>query len=294
MSKFVAMDQSEKVGLGAAVGGHVLLLALLVLGLFRAAAPLGSDGGGSGDGIAVEIVSEGAVAEPDPAPPVAQEVEEVEEVEDIPVPVTETVVDPVPVVKPVQKVQPKPNQLVKPKVKSPTKPITKPAAKTITKPVQKPVKTATVTGRGGGKSDFEKQMEQKLGGLGGGGTGNTPQKGKGEGAGKGESIKTAGQISKEVNAVLGPKILRFVRQCAPSGVDVNRIITTVTINLSVNGGVTSLSGISQRGITDNNRAQAQPMERCVTGAIRKAAPFTELNAKDYDGWKSHRMSFQPN
>lgn len=287
MNKFIAMDQSEKVGLGAAVGGHLLLLALLVLGLFRAAVPLGSDGGGSGDGIAVEIVSEGAVAAPDPAPSVAQEVEEVE---DIPVPITETVVDPVPIAKPLEKVQPKPNQLVKPKVKSPTKPITKP----ITKPVQKPVKTATGTGRGGSKSDFEKQMEKKLGGLGGGGTGNTPQKGKGEGAGKGESIKTAGQISREVTAVLGPKILRFVRQCAPSGVDVNRIITTVTINLSVNGSVTSLSGISQRGITDNNRAQAQPMERCVTGAIRKAAPFTELNAKDYDGWKSHRMSFQPN
>lgn len=287
MNKFIAMDQSEKVGLGAAVGGHLLLLALLVLGLFRAAVPLGSDGGGSGDGIAVEIVSEGAVAAPDPAPSVAQEVEEVE---DIPVPITETVVDPVPIAKPLEKVQPKPNQLVKPKVQSPTKPITKP----ITKPVQKPVKTATGTGRGGSKSDFEKQMEKKLGGLGGGGTGNTPQKGKGEGAGKGESIKTAGQISREVTAVLGPKILRFVRQCAPSGVDVNRIITTVTINLSVNGSVTSLSGISQRGITDNNRAQAQPMERCVTGAIRKAAPFTELNAKDYDGWKSHRMSFQPN
>ena len=267
------MDQSEKVGLGAAVGGHAFLLALLVFGLLRAAAPMGLDGGGSGDGIAVEIVSEGAAAAPDLAPSV------VEEVEEIPVPIDETVVDPEPLLKPVQKLQPKPDQLVKPKIKSQPK------------PVQKTVKAGT--GAGGSKSEFEKAMEKKLGGI-GGGAGADKTKGPGEGSGQGASIKTAGQISKEVNAILGPKILRFIRQCAPSGVDVNRIITTVTINLSTSGGVNSLTGVSQRGITDNNRPQAQPMERCVTGAIRKAAPFTELNAKDYDGWKTHRMSFQPN
>jgi periplasmic protein TonB len=270
------MDQSEKVGLGAALGGHAFLLALLVFGLYRAAVPMGSDGGGSGDGIAVEIVSEGTAAAPEPAPSV------VEEIEEIPVPINETVVDPEPILKPVQKLQPKPDPLVKSKIKS-----------QLT-PVQKSVKTGT--GLGGGKSDFEKQMEKKLGGIGGGGTGGAIKKGKGEGAGagQGESIKTVGQISKEVNAILGPKILRYIRQCAPSGVDVNRIITTVTINLTASGGVGSLTGVSQRGITDNNRPQALPMERCVTGAIRKAAPFTELNPKDYDGWKVHRMSFQPN
>ena len=268
MNNPLAMDQSEKVGLGAALGGHVFLLALLVFGLFRAAVPTGSDGGGSGDGIAVEIVSEGAAAAPDPAPSV------VEEIEEIPVPIDEAVVDPEPILKPVQKLQPKP------KIKSPLI------------PVQKTVKNGTGSGRS--KSDFEQQMEKKLGGIGGSGTGDAIKKGKGEGAGQGESIKTAGQISKEVNAILGPKILRYIRQCAPSGVDVNRIITTVTINLSTSGGVASLTGVSQRGITDNNRPQALPMERCVTGAIRKAAPFTELNPKDYDGWKVHRMSFQPN
>lgn len=266
------MDQSEKVGLGAALGGHAFLLALLVFGLYRAAVPMGSDGGGSGDGIAVEIVSEGAAA-PNPAPSV------VDEVQEIPAPIEETVVDPEPMLEPVQKVQPKPDQLVKPKIKPQTKPVQK--------------QTKPGTGKGSSKSDFEREMEKKLGGI-GGGAGPNKTKGPGEGGGQGNSIKTAGQISKEVNAILGPKILRYIRQCAPSGVDVNRIITTVTINLSTSGGVNSLTGVSQRGITDNNRPQALPMERCVTGAIRKAAPFIELNPKDYDGWKVHRMSFQPN
>ncbi len=273
MNNPFAMDQAEKVGLGAALGGHVFLAALLLAGLFQASRPMGSDGGGSGDGIAVEIVSEGA-AVPEPAAPI-EAVEPVPEPEILP----ETVVDPLPQAKPVQKVLEKPQ----------------PAKKTTVKtPVKTPVKqTKAGTGKGGGNADFMREMEKKLGNA-GGGTGTQTKKGPGEGAGEGKSVKTAGQITREVNAVLGPKILRFIRQCAPSGVDVNRIITSVTLNLAPNGSISSLTGVSQRGITDSNRPQAQPMERCVTGAIRKAAPFTELDPKDYDGWKVHRMSFQPN
>jgi periplasmic protein TonB len=269
MNNPLAMDQAEKVGLGAAVGGHAFLLALLVFGLFQAAkVPMGSDGGGSGDGIAVSIVSEGAASAPAPAPAeIAEEV--IEQPEILP----EATVAPTPIPTP----QPKA--------------VTKPTPRTIPKPSPTP-QPRSGTGRGGA-SDFDKRMKDALGGA-GGGAGPAKTKGPGEGAGTGASTKTAGQISREVNAILGPKILRYIRQCAPSGVDVNRIITSVTLNLSASGGVASLTGISQRGLTDNNRPQAQPMERCVTSAIRKAAPFTELNPKDYEGWKTHRMSFQPN
>jgi periplasmic protein TonB len=275
MNNPFAMDQSEKIGLGAALGGHGLLVALLLLGLFQAARPMGSDGGGSGDGIAVELVSEGSPA-PEAAPVAVEEV-----IEPLPEPeiLPETVVDPLPTPKPQPKVAQK----------------QEPVKKVITKqPEKQPVNTAK-NGKGrGGNSDFMKEMDKKLGNQGGGGSGGANKKGEGEGGGETKSTKTAGQITKEVNAILGPRILRYIRQCAPSGVDVNRIITTVTLNLSRSGGVTSLTGVQQRGLNDNNRPQAQPMERCVTGAIRKAAPFTELDAKDYDGWKTHRMSFQPN
>lgn len=275
MNNPFAMDKADKVGLGAAVGGHVFLLALLLAGLFQASRQLGSDGGGSGDGIAVELVSEGSAA-PEPAPAVIEEA-----VEPAPEPevLTETVVDPLPSPKPQPKAAPKPE----------------PVKKTIPKQQPKQIVKQTKTGTGrGGNSDFMRDMEKKLGNVGGGGSGTQTKKGQGEGAGKGASLKTEGQITREVNAVLGPKILRFIRQCAPSGVDVSRIVTSVTLNLAPNGSITSLTGVSQRGINDNNRPQAQPMERCVTGAIRKAAPFTELDPKDYDGWKVHRMSFQPN
>jgi periplasmic protein TonB len=288
------MDRTEKIGLGAALGGHALLLALLVFGALRAVQPpLGSDGGGSGDGVAVEIVSESAASEP-AAVTEAASVEEVEPVVEETEITPEVAVEPTPVPVPTPKAVPKPAQktIAKPVAKPTPKPATKAASKPAQKTLQRPA-TKTGTGRDTGSSDFERNMERTLGGL-GSGTGNKPKAGPGEGTGKGASLKTAGQIRNEVNAILGPKILRYIRQCAPSGLDVNKIVTTVTLNLTQSGGIASLSGVSQRGVTENNKPQAAPMERCVTGAIRKAAPFTELNPKDYDGWKTHRMSFQPN
>jgi periplasmic protein TonB len=286
MNKFIAMDQSEKVGLGAAVGGHLLLLALLVLGLFQAAVPLGSDGGGSGDGIAVEIVSEGAVAAPDPAPSVAQEVEEVE---DIPVPITETVVDPVPVAKPLEKVRPKPNQLVKPRVKSPTKPITKP----ITKPVQKPVKTATGTGRGGSKSDFEKQMEKKLGGLGGGGTGPAKTKGPGEGSGQGVSTQTAAAIRTQTSNTIASEVRPFIPNCAPPTSDNSSLRVFVQLNIGSSANLISANVYKVEGVSTSNQAQVEPMKRCVLDSLRKASPYN-LDKEQYDTWRNHKVQLKVN
>jgi periplasmic protein TonB len=278
MNNAFTMDQSEKVGLGAAIGGHALLVALLVFGLFKAAVPTGSDGGGSGDGIAVEIVSEGAAS----AAPAAQ-IEPVEAALPEPAPLPEAIVDPEPT--PLPQPKPLPKAIAKPT------PVAKPAAKA--EPQPKP-QTRPGTGRGTGSSDFDRRMQDTLGKIGGGGSGAAPKKGAGEGTGQGASTKTASQISREVNAVLGPKIMRYIRQCAPTGPEVNKLITTATLNLNANGTIASLTGVSQRGVTEGNRAQADPMQRCVTSAIRKAAPFTELNPQDYEGWKTHRMAFQPN
>ena len=285
MNKFIAMDQSEKVGLGAALGGHLLLLALLVFGLFRAAAPLGSDGGGSGDGIAVEIVSEGAVAAPDPAPTVAQQIEEVE---DIPVPVTETVVDPVPIAKPLQKAQPKPNPLVKPKVKSPNKPVTK----QVTKPVQKPVKTATGTGRGGSKSDFEKEMEKKLGGM-GGGTGPSKTKGPGEGGGQGAATQTTSQIRTKASNTIASEVRPFIPNCAPQTSDNSSLRVFVQLNIGSAANLISANVYKVEGVNSANQAQVEPMKRCVLDSLRKASPYN-LDKEQFETWQNHKVQLKVN
>ena len=266
------MDQSEKVGLGAALGGHAFLLALLVFGLYRAAVPMGSDGGGSGDGIAVEIVSEGGVVPPDPAPPV------VEEIVEIPVPIDETVVDPEPILKPVTKSQPKPDPLVKPEIKPQPKPF------------QKTVKTGT--GSGGSKSDFEKQMEKKLGGI-GGSAGPTKTKGPGEGSGQGASMQTAGEIRTKASNTIAAEVRPFIPNCAPQTSDNSSLRVFVQLNIGSSANLISANVYKVEGVNTSNQAQVEPMKRCVLDSLRKASPYN-LDAEQYDTWRNHKVQLKVN
>lgn len=266
------MDQSDKVGLGAALGGHAFLLALLVFGLYRAAVPMGSDGGGSSDGIAVEIISEGAAAAPDPAPSV------VEEIEEIPVPIDEMVVDPEPILTPVQKVQPKPDPLVKPKIKAQPK------------PVQKTVKTGT--GRGGSTSDFEKQMEKKLGGI-GGEAGPAKTKGPGEGSGQGASTQTTGEIRTKASNTIAAEVRPFIPNCAPQTSDNSSLRVFVQLNIGSAANLISANVYKVEGVNTSNQAQVEPMKRCVLDSLRKASPYN-LDTEQYDTWRNHKVQLKVN
>lgn len=280
MNRFLALDQSEKVGLGAAVGGHVLLLALLVFGLFQAARPSGADGGGGGDGIAVEIVSESTTAAvSDPAPEIVEEVIEVAE------PEPETVVEPDPVVKPVQKVQPKPDKLVKPQSKPQTKP--------QTKPVQKPVQKQTNTGTGkGGKSDFEREMEKKLGGL-GGGDGPNKKKDTGSGSGTGPTAQQIAEIRTKTSNTIAEEVKPFVPNCAPPTSDNSSLRVFVQLNIGPTANLISANVYKVEGITSANQAQVELMKACVLSSLRRASPYN-LKLDQYDTWRNHKVQLKVN
>ena len=111
-------------------------------------------------------------------------------------------------------------------------------------------------------------------------------------ASSGPPAKNAGQVRGEVNVALGRQIKPFLGGCTPNGVDVRSIVTRVTLSLNRNGSLSGISGIGQSGLNDNNRPQAQPMEDCVVSAIRKASPFSGLDDEYYDVWKSHKMAFK--
>lgn len=111
-------------------------------------------------------------------------------------------------------------------------------------------------------------------------------------ANSGPPAKSAGQVKGEVNASIGREVLPFLRGCTPSGVDVKQIVTRVTLSLNRDGSLAGLSSVSQRGVNENNRLQAKPMENCVLGAIRRAAPFTSLDPAYYNVWKSHKTAFK--
>jgi periplasmic protein TonB len=271
MNNPFAMDQAEKVGLGAALGGHAFLLALLLAGLFQATRSSGPDGGGSGDGLAVSIVSESGAPAPAAAPAVeAKPV--VEQAEVLP----EATVDPSPVPKPVQKVPPKPN----------------PVNKATPKPLPK-TQSKAGTGRGGStSSDFDRRMEEKLKGM-GGGTGSAPKKGAGEGTGTGASTQTAAQIRTKTSNTIAAEVRPYIPGCAPVTSDKSSLRVFVALNIGPAANLTSASVYDVQGITPGNQAQVERMKKCVLDSLRAASPYN-LDPEQYDMWRNHRVQLKVN
>lgn len=255
MNNPFAMDQSEKVGLGAALGGHAVLLALLVFGLYRAAVPMGSDGGGSaGDGIAVSIVSEASSEAPAPSPDIAELVPAVEEqVEVLPESIPEIVR------------------------------VTKPQTKKVTQntPAENKAKD-----RGFGSSDFERRLKEQADRekeQGQGGNTNDDGQGGGQGANtQAEMIAARSTISGQIK----------IGNCMPSGIDVNKVTTKVTVKLAKNGALVAITDVSQSGRTASNQPQLDPIKRCIVDSIKKVSRFTGLDPKTHDSWQLITVPFR--
>jgi protein TonB len=274
------MDRAEKLGLGAAIGGHVVLLGAMALGLMMSAEPITKP-----ESISVSLV--GDIADVSTAPDAIQEESappapgEIEPAEPPPSPAMQ-------VERPVEKPQAKP--VTKPLIRD-----TPPPAKTATKKVavkQPPAKSNTAPAKSGKGTTpvtpggFSKSFEDSMNAI-----GKAPGAGKAVGT---PAAKSAVEVRRSVTASLGSQIMRYVRSCSPNGLDVDKIATTVTLSLSSDGSLISLSGISQRGVNENNRPQAKPTELCVVSAIKQASPFKGLDPEYHDTWKSHKMTFQPN
>jgi periplasmic protein TonB len=284
MNNSLAMDREDTIGLGTALGGHALLLALLVFGLWKAAGTVGSDGGGSGegDGVAVELVSESsAPAALAPAPePVVEEV--VEPVEAEPEVIPEAVIAALPIPKAKPKDVPKPA----------AKPVTKSTPTTVTKRLPPKTATKTGTGRGTRSTDFEKQMEKTLGRLGGGG-GATKTKGAGSGTSQGASTQTAGQIKSIASAAIASEVRPLIPGCAPSTSDNSSLRVFVQLNIGQSKNLISASVYDVQGITPSNQAQVGQMKKCVLDSLRAASPYN-LDADGYETWRNHKVQLKVN
>jgi len=111
-------------------------------------------------------------------------------------------------------------------------------------------------------------------------------------ANSGPPAKSPGQIKGEVNVAIGRQIRPFLAGCTPNGIDVRSITTRVTLALNKDGSLTGISGVRQTGLNDNNRPQSGPMETCVLSAIRRAAPFSGLDQEYYNICRNHKMAFR--
>ena len=271
----MAMDQTDKMGLGVAVGGHILLLGAMVLGLFMSTERLKKP-----ESIAVSLVGEVAevstapdAIQEEPAPPAAAEAEPVEPP---PSPVMQ-------IEKPVEKPQIKPvEKPAKRDVPIPTKaavkkvPVKQPPART--KAAAAKSGKGTTSSRPGGLS---KSFEDSINNV-----------GKAPGAGKAVGIpaaKTGAEVKRSVSASLASQIKSRVRACAPSGVEISQIETFVTLSLEPSGRLTNVQFNKQVGVNDSNRPQADPLKQCILQSVRAASPFSGLDPEYHDVWKSHAL-----
>jgi protein TonB len=272
----MAMDRVEKVGLGAAIGGHVILLGAFGLGLLASADTIKKP-----ESISVSLVGE--IADVSTAPDAIQE-------ESAPPAAGDTAPsEPPPAPTPVIKIE---KPVAKP-VQKPAKPDTAPPlAKVAAKkePVKtaatppKTVKTTPTSGKG--------STPAKPGGLSRNFEDSINNIGKAPGAGKAvgtPAAKTAPEVRRSVGISIAGQIRSRVRACAPSGIDINKIETFVTLSLEPSGKLTSVRFDRQVGVTDSNQPQAGPLKDCILQAVRAGSPYDGLDPEYYDVWKTHAL-----
>ena len=271
----MAMDRAEKLGLGAAVGGHVVLLGAMALGLFMSKEPVKTP-----EAISVSLVGE--IAEVSTAPDAIQEESappapaEAEPAEPPPAPMMQ-------ISKPVEKQQVKP-------VPTPLKRDIPPPAKTAVKKIavkQPPAKTVSAPAKSG-----KGTTPAKPGGLSKSFEDSISNIGKAPGAGKAvgtPATKSAAEVRRSVSVSLASQIRSRVRACAPSGVEINKIETFVTLSLDSSGRLSSVRFDKQVGVNDSNQPQAGPLKDCILQAVRAASPYEGLDSEYYDVWKNHAL-----
>ncbi|RVQ68728.1 hypothetical protein EKN06_00385 [Croceicoccus ponticola] len=251
--------REDRLGLGIAIGLHVLLL--LALAIWEKDAPTMSEPDRIAVTVSDEIALESTSPNPsaDPAPSVGAEIGEPEPPSQAQLQVQPT---------PRDVVEPRPALVPAPAQKAiPSPP--RPAPKAATKPAPKaqPTKQAPsrgsrigndfLAGSGGSGSDAE-QPAQKAGPL------------------------TAASLSSAISRQLRP------HWTAPQGVDADKLVTVLAWEMNRDG---SLKGrprvVSQSGVTEANSAQKDRHAELAIRAVQLAAPF-ELPDDYYDTWKSVR------
>jgi periplasmic protein TonB len=317
----MAMNRTEQIGLGSAVGGHAFLLLLLSLGVFGAGERLLRP-----QPIEVSLVGETAPEATSPTPsseaPAPAAIAEPE-----PAAATEAAAPEAPsappelvIAKPIARPAVRP--IEKPRPSAITDPVRKPAAVVARKPAAKPApakpaptkataakpnaakprpasvspasKPAKATARSGG---FGKGFEDRIAGIGKSSSSGTARPNAANGQGKSPTAaappgKPAAEVRRSVNASLAAQIKPYLEACAPSGVDMDAIRTFITLSLDRSGGLSSVRFDKQTGVNASNSPQADPLKQCALRAARQASPYRGLDPEYYDVWKTHALQLK--
>jgi hypothetical protein len=277
------MDRAEKAGLGVALAGHVALFGILSVGFLATPNPLDlkqkpievtlSDEVGlesqapvaSQEEPAARLAEEEGPIEPETPPPAPSPAPEPEPV---PRPVAAKPT-PAPRPTPKPKPQPKPVQRPAPPKQAAAKPQPRPAAaKPQTKPSERPARpTGRLAGITEGLTDRPSQSRS-----------TTPPA-----AVAGPAVMSS--LASEVRRQLKP------HWRSPTGADVELLRTIVEVRLARDGTIIGEPRvISQTGVNDSNRSQADLHKERAIRAVQLAAPF-QLPPEYYDAWKVIKPAF---
>ena len=291
------MERAEKIGLGVATAGHVLLFGLLSVGFLATPNPLKLNS----PPMDVSLVDEAAlqsaapqISTQPPPPSVAPEAGPTEDAAPAPVPETAPIPEPQPTPAPpppkpapakrdVAKVQPKPKPAPeKPAAKqTPSKAKPAPAAtKATQKPAAKPKPNAPARASGQGKAekprgsllgkDFLKGINTEA---------DAPRKAAPPPA------ATMGPAQKAaLDRLIGDQIYRHLK--LPSGADVEQLVAFLEVKIDRNGRVIGRPEvIDVQGQTASNKPQVSIYKERAVQAVMQASPFQGLPDEYYEQWK---------
>lgn len=273
------MDRAEKLGLGAAVGGHVVLLGAMALGLMMSAEPVSKP-----EAISVSLVGE--IAEVSTAPDAIQD----ESAPPAPAEAEPTEPPPSPAIqieRPVEKPQAKP-------VPKPLPRETPPPSKVATKKVavkQPPAKTNTAPAKSGKGTTpakpggLSKSFEDSINAI-----GKAPGAGKAVGT---PAARSASVIRSATNTTIAAEVRPLIPSCAPRTSDNSSLRVFVSLSISPSASLVSANVYDVQGITPSNEAQVDEMKRCVLQSLKAASPYN-LDPEEYEVWKGHRVQLKVN
>ena len=309
------MERTEKIGLGVATAGHVLLFGLLSVGFLATPNPLKLKTPpmevSMVDEVALQSTAPKLSAEP-PPPSVAPEQGPTQDA--APAPEPEPAPEPVPVppkpqpkptpappkpqpkaapakpkpappkkevAKAAPKPKPAPEKPAPPKKPAPEKPKatapSKPAAKASTKPAAKTPARAS----GQGKADKPKGSllgDDFLKGI--DTSADAPR--------KPPAPAPATAMGPAQKAALDAELRRQLKPHwrPPSGADADRLVTLIEVRLDKSGAVIGTPEvIDQLGVTASNRPQAKLHAERAIQAVKLASPFRNMPPEFYDQWK---------
>ncbi|HKY83031.1 MAG TPA: cell envelope biogenesis protein TolA [Sphingobium sp.] len=294
------MERAEKIGLGVATAGHVLLFGLLSVGFLATPNPLKLNSPPMDVSLVDEIDLKSMAPQVSTAPPPPSVAPEEGPTEDaaparVPKPAPAPEPEPAPAPPPPKPSPPKkdvPKAAPKPKP-TPEKPAPRPKP---TPPKPKPAAAAPAPSQQKAKPSPKASAPARASGQG------KAEKPKGSLLGKDflKGIDTASDAPRKPApppaAAMGPaqksaldaEIRRQLKPHwrPPSGADADQLVTLLEVRLDQNGRVIGAPEvIDQLGVTASNRPQAQLHAERAIQAVKLASPFRNLPPEFYEQWK---------